>query len=242
MNQLQQFQYQQMQQQNQLPHQQQKNHMLLPPITSILQNFPTFQLPIYSNTLMNANDQNSNTEEVMPANYNAQTLNMRVMGGHFEREDENKNNNLFLNEKNTITTQEPVQPMEKTPQYTLADDLLILKTINSYYGTAFHGRVPWSFWQTFRKVTGNKRSPSSLYHHWNGAMKRKYGSFLNHGKINECISWIETAMESGKPVQKENTDNEFTGLPLAHNWSFPPAPIDQNDLNNQNINNLRSIQ
>ena len=161
---------------------------------------------------------------------------------NLNREDENQNSNFFINDKHSLNNPENMQPIEKTPQYTLADDLLILKTINSYYGTAFHGRVPWSFWQTFRKVTGNKRSPSSLYHHWNGAMKRKYGSFLNHGKINECISWIETAMESGKPSQKENSDNEFTGLPLAHNWSFPPAPLDQNDIGSSKINNVRQIK
>lgn len=226
-----QYQYQQIQQQSQLPPKPQENRFLLPPITSILQNFPTFQLPIISNPMMMSND-----ESIISPPVNTQNMNMRVMGNLLDHEDENKNNNIILNGKT------PLSNPEKTPQYTLADDLLILKTINSYYGTAFHGRVPWSFWQTFRKVTGNKRSPSSLYHHWNGAMKRKYGSFLNHGKINECISWIETAMESGKPSPKENSDSEFTGLPLAHNWSLPPAPLENSDLTNSKINNLRSIK
>ncbi|OHS94099.1 hypothetical protein TRFO_11367 [Tritrichomonas foetus] len=116
----------------------------------------------------------------------------------------------------------------KSPQYSLTDDLLILKTINSYYGTAFHGRVPWSFWQTFRKTTGNRRSSSSLYHHWNGAMKRKYGSFLSQGRLTECIQWIETAIESAKPMQRRQIDDEYTGMPLQHNWSLPPVPIKAN--------------
>ena len=111
----------------------------------------------------------------------------------------------------------------KTPQYTLADDLLILQTIKSYYGTAFRGRVPWSFWQTFRKVTGNTRSSSSLYHHWNGAMRRKYGAYLSRGQIDECLSWIEQAMASGKQLQRKVM--EVSGSPLTHNWSLPPVPI-----------------
>lgn len=225
-------QYQYQQQQSQLEGQHPKT--VLPPITSILQNFPTFQLPIYTNAMLMTNDQNNQKQD-------SRGIQMRSIN---TSEDENKNINIFMSDKTIENQQNQQQTIEKTPQYTLADDLLILKTINSYYGTAFHGRVPWSFWQTFRKVTGNKRSPSSLYHHWNGAMKRKYGSFLNHGKINECISWIETAMESGRPAQKENSSEnggDFAGMPLAHNWSFPPAPIDQNDINNQKYN-IRSMK
>lgn len=111
----------------------------------------------------------------------------------------------------------------KTPQYTLKDDLLILKTIKTYYGTAFHGRVPWCFWQTFRKATMSDRSSSSLYHHWNGAMKRKYGSFLNQGRLDDCIAWIQAGIASGKPLQRKVMEcNTYTGMPLAHNWSLPP--------------------
>ena len=111
----------------------------------------------------------------------------------------------------------------KTPQYTLADDLQILNTIKGFYGTAFQGRVPWSFWQTFRKATNSNRSSSSLYHHWNGAMRRKYGAFLSQGKLDECIAWIEQALENGKLAPRK--PEPPTGHPLAHNWSLPPIPI-----------------
>lgn len=121
------------------------------------------------------------------------------------------------------TPEDPSTPEAKAPQYTLHDDLQILETIKSYYGTAFRGRVPWSFWQTFRKVTGNTRSSSSLYHHWNGAMRRKYGAYLLQGRIDECIAWIERALATGKPIQRKAM--EITGSPMTHNWSLPPTPI-----------------
>ena len=111
----------------------------------------------------------------------------------------------------------------KKPQYTLADDLQILNTIKGFYGTAFQGRVPWSFWQTFRKATNSNRSSSSLYHHWNGAMRRKYGAFLTQGKLDECIVWIEQALENGKTMPRKTEPP--AGHPLAHNWSLPPIPI-----------------
>lgn len=133
---------------------------------------------------------------------------------------------LFLGGDDSTESDVPADPPageSKTPQYTLHDDLKILETIKSYYGSAFRGRVPWSFWQTFRKVTGNERSSSSLYHHWNGAMKRKYGAYLMHGRIDECLAWIERALATGKPIQRKAM--EVTGSPMMHNWSLPPAPI-----------------
>ena len=60
-------------------------------------------------------------------------------------------------------------------------------------------------------------------------MKRKYGSFLNSGRLTDCIKWIETAIDSAKPIQRPNSyktfGEEFTGKPLQHNWSVPPRPI-----------------
>jgi hypothetical protein len=83
----------------------------------------------------------------------------------------------------------------KVPQYSLEDDVQILRMIKSFYGWQFRGRVPWGFWETFRKATSTVRSSSSLYHHWNGVMNRKYGSFLVHGLIDECIAWLEGEIE-----------------------------------------------
>ena len=175
--------------------------MKLPPISSLMHNIPTLTLPI---------------------------------GEDIESVENNDQSNLYL--MNGISTS---KNGVKTPQYTLEDDLMIFKTINSYYGTAFHGRVPWSFWQTFRKVTGNERSSSSLYHHWNGAMRRKYGAYLTTGRLHECIAWIEQALAAEKSISSppanseeceiNNEKEEITGLPLHHNWSLPPKPIEKID-------------
>ncbi|OHS96727.1 hypothetical protein TRFO_37076 [Tritrichomonas foetus] len=143
-------------------------------------------------------------------------------GDGFLPNDDSDNNSIANANKSSCSG------TSKTPQYTLEDDLIIFKTINSYYGTAFHGRVPWSFWQTFRKVTGNERSSSSLYHHWNGAMRRKYGTYLSAGRIHDCIAWIEQALSADKsPSAKAQDDKQITGHPLQHNWSLPPRPLQE---------------
>lgn len=111
----------------------------------------------------------------------------------------------------------------KTPQYSLADDLMILKAIFNYYGSTFSGRVPWSFWQTFSKVSANSRSSSSLYHHWNGSMRKKYGHLIAAGRLEQCILWVEQTISSGKKLQ--NNPFPMTGMPLTHNWSAPRSQI-----------------
>jgi hypothetical protein len=105
--------------------------------------------------------------------------------------------------------------------YTTADDLVILKVVGAYYGTTFCGKIPWSFWSTFKRVTGSKRSTSSLYHHWNCAIKKKYEMFLSVGRISDCIFWLETVGEDRAP-------GAFvpTGAPLRHYRSEPPVPLD----------------
>jgi hypothetical protein len=47
---------------------------------------------------------------------------------------------------------------QKVPQYSLEDDVQILRMIKSFYGWQFRGRVPWGFWETFRKATNTPRS------------------------------------------------------------------------------------
>ena len=111
----------------------------------------------------------------------------------------------------------------KTPQYSLADDLMILKAIFNYYGNNFNGKVPWSFWQTFSKVSTNARSSSSLYHHWNGSMRKKYGPLIADGRLEQCIAWVEQTISSGKKLR--NNPFKMAGLPLTHNWSAPRSQI-----------------
>jgi hypothetical protein len=108
------------------------------------------------------------------------------------------------------------------------DDMEILKFTGAYYGMNFHGKLPWSFWQTFKRTTGSTRSTSSLYHHWNGAMKKKYGAFLDNGKLGDCIQWLETAIVAVQQQQPQPPMDQTwqpTGAPLVHVSSQPLAPI-----------------
>jgi hypothetical protein len=106
--------------------------------------------------------------------------------------------------------------------YTLADDLSILKVVGAYFGTENPGKIPWSFWQTYKRVTGSTRSNSSLYHHWNGSIKRKYDTFLSTGRLNDCLLWLETAVMSG---DTSGAPPPPTGAPLRHHRSEPPVPL-----------------
>ncbi|OHT13237.1 hypothetical protein TRFO_16682 [Tritrichomonas foetus] len=118
-------------------------------------------------------------------------------------------------------------------QYKLSDDLQILKAIKTYYGNAFSGSVPWSFWQTYIKTTNCNRSSSSLYHHWNGSMQRKYGTYLKQKRVDECIEWIQKEMKSLNPSKRKCMKEadpphiQPTGQPLCHNWSAPVAYFGQ---------------
>jgi hypothetical protein len=107
----------------------------------------------------------------------------------------------------------------RSSAYTLLDDLSILRVVTAYYGPAFCGKIPWSFWQTYKRVTGSSRSNSSLYHHWNGAMKRKYDAFLSSGQLSECIGWLETATAANRRQEQP------AGAPLIHHRSEPPVPL-----------------
>lgn len=128
--------------------------------------------------------------------------------------------------------EEPASSEETGPDngrsapYTLQDDLMIFKVVASYYGYGFHGKIPWSFWQTYKRVTGSNRSNSSLYHHWNGAMKKKYEAFIEGGRLNDCILWLETAVmaEQANPIT-DQPPIQHSGSPLYHNKSQPSIPI-----------------
>ena len=111
----------------------------------------------------------------------------------------------------------------KSLPYSLTDDLSIFNVIIKYYGNGFHGKIPWSFWQTYKRVTGSRRSNSSLYHHWNGAMRKKYESFIISGRLYECISWLEASILT----ENHNINEEIphTGTPLLHNLSQPSVPL-----------------
>ena len=119
----------------------------------------------------------------------------------------------FLNEIHSIyisTPQEHSSEISKNAPYRLVDDLSIFTVIVKYYGDGFHGKIPWSFWQTYKCVSGSTRSNRSLYHHWNGAMKKKYESFITSGRLSECIACLETA------ITADSYQLKHTSIPLMH--------------------------
>lgn len=101
-------------------------------------------------------------------------------------------NNIVENKHITVI---PESNHPKSSLFTPHEDVEILKTMRMFFGQEFNNRIPWSFWQVYRRATGSTRSDSSLYHHWNGAMKKKYGSFLTEKRLEDCIKWAETALE-----------------------------------------------
>lgn len=84
---------------------------------------------------------------------------------------------------------------DRSIPYTIEDDIKILQGIHTYYGAKFNGKVPWSFWNVYITMTGTSRSSSSLYHHWNGSMKKKYKKYLGRSNLAECIKWLQSTIE-----------------------------------------------
>jgi len=102
----------------------------------------------------------------------------------------------FVSQVAPVVTPPPAEGQHsKSSLFTPQEDVEILRTMRMFFGQEFNNRIPWSFWQVYRKATGSTRSDSSLYHHWNGAMKKKYGSFLSEKRLDDCIKWAETALE-----------------------------------------------
>jgi hypothetical protein len=81
--------------------------------------------------------------------------------------------------------------------YTQQEDLNILKFVALYHGVSFRGKIPWSFWFVYKQGTGSPRSTSSLYHHWTVAMKKKYGTFIDGGRLGDLVRWIEDMVGVG---------------------------------------------
>jgi hypothetical protein len=124
-----------------------------------------------------------------------------------------------------ISIASPPAPDDTDPArslpYTVADDVSILRFVAAYYGAYFCGKIPWSFWHTYKRTTGSTRSTSSLYHHWNGAMRKKYAPFITTGRLGEGVMWLE----AGAGTTPELQSRPPTGAPLVHHQSQPPAPL-----------------
>lgn len=122
---------------------------------------------------------------------------------------------LYPRQEDAVDVKQP-ETKDRSEKYEMTDDLQILKTVYKYFGPDTT-KVPWSFWSTFRKLTGSTRSSSSLYHHWNGSMKRKYGAFIDFGNIEGCIKWLEMNIN---PVPEPGRCQRN---PLCHNFSQDDA-------------------
>ena len=120
---------------------------------------------------------------------------------------------------------EQLDPLESSGPYRVDDDLSIFRAIRSFYGESFNGTVPWSFWQTYRRLTGSNRSTSSLYHHWNGSIRRKYGSYLREKNIEDCIKHIE----SEKNTNSAKMEKPPMRIAMPHNWAGP-VPLGKSHL------------
>jgi len=106
--------------------------------------------------------------------------------------------------------------------FSTSEDISILRTMKMYFGNQVNRKIPWSFWQLYRRMTGSTRSDSSLYHHWNGSMMKKYGGFLREGRLDDCIYWAESTyqLESKRAPPEQNSSR-----PLFHARSFQSMPV-----------------
>ena len=147
---------------------------------------------------------------------------------------DSENDNETDSMSNMSDSNESSGESAKSAPYSLSDDLSIFQVVASYYGYGFHGKIPWSFWQTYKRVTGSSRSNSSLYHHWNGAMKKKYEIFIKTGRLSQVIVWLQNAINSESQHNQNQANaqqHEITGAPLFHNKSQPPIPLQNAQAN-----------
>lgn len=129
---------------------------------------------------------------------------------------------------------EYIKPIAFTP----LEDISILRTIRLFYGRQFTGTIPWSFWQIYKRATGSERSTSSLYHHWKGAMRKKFEVFLRDGRIDDCIRWAESALEienaSTSYMPKERNQKKNVLIHTKSHQEIPPEFEFGFRLQNQN--------
>lgn len=201
----------------------------LPPITGLVGELPRLNLEFSSPKAQSPPETLQINEIPIPIQQNDVHFNMNNPNNNFPM-----NNNINGQCYTSSISPRPEEPTledqnsdsGRSAPYTLRDDLMIFKVVATYYGFGFHGKIPWSFWQTFKRVTGSNRSNSSLYHHWNGAMKKKYEAFIDNGRLSDCILWLETAVmaEQTSPAQ-EQAPIQHSGTPLFHNKSQPAMPL-----------------
>ena len=123
---------------------------------------------------------------------------------------------------------------EKQTTFSALEDISILKAMRLYLGKNVTFKIPWSFWQIYRRSTGSQRSDSSLYHHWNGAMAKKYSNFIKDGRIDECIKWAESALDvESLKRERQASQEQPESRALIHTRSHQVVPPSYFNLNDE---------
>ncbi|OHT12684.1 hypothetical protein TRFO_17389 [Tritrichomonas foetus] len=155
----------------------------LPPITAIIGELPPLNLTsLQSNATpdlppqrMNNIYENPNNNSQISENFGQNPQNMEIVNNsNFSNSDGGAEATFNIDEKSLFAKQgndsgrstEDMSPRDedsgRSAPYTLSDDLTIFKVVASYYGFGFHGKIPWSFWQTYKRVTWqSRRRPST---------------------------------------------------------------------------------
>jgi hypothetical protein len=97
-----------------------------------------------------------------------------------------------------LVRRDPAPSLDLDSPYLPAEDISILKSILAYYGPAFLGDVPRSFWSTYRRATGSRRSKLSLQTHWSSYLKKRYRSFVINGGLDDWIALLERSQDEAQ--------------------------------------------
>ena len=127
---------------------------------------------------------------------------------HCNEYDDLEDQKFASNSSPSTPKREHVRPS----QFTIEEDLEIVKCVFAFYKPTWNQKIPWSFWQIYRKTTGSQRSNSSLYHHWEGSICKKYGMFINSGRLDDCIKFIQAQIAMDAKHGFRNSNNNSLSL------------------------------
>ena len=191
------------------------NHLILPPITSITGDFPTIEL-----TLPNASPQ----------------LGVKKIDEMTYKEANTDTENI---ENDNEIEMEVKEKRKRAVPFSEEENDLIMHYVLHYFGSNAN-RVPWSFWHIFRKMTGNNRSISSLYHHWICKLCKRYHHFYK-SKKNQILN-----QKNGKSNNEDFKNIAYPNLnshnDLQKQKSF--SPVNQVNISlfgDSNINRLNPV-
>ena len=89
---------------------------------------------------------------------------------------------------------------DKPVPFTHEEDTGIMQSVLNYFGPV--QKVPWSYWQIYKKAYGTWRSTSSLYHHWERILSRKFKLFCEtHKRQNFNSQYQGNYFSSYRPME-----------------------------------------